>query len=94
MPSVNSSGDESVSEDSEYVPVDNEISSEADEISDDSEDISESASSDASDEENVIRKIKKNVAQKFTPKHEIQNTPKKTRRGRKAVVYKDYVSCD
>ncbi|XP_012235205.1 origin recognition complex subunit 2 [Linepithema humile] len=90
LPNVNSSGDESVSEGSEYMPIDNEVSSETDQVSDDSEDISENASSDSSEEENVIRKIGKNVAQKSLPKHEIQNTPKKTRRGRKTIVYKDY----
>lgn len=94
LPSVNSSGDESVSEDSEYVPTDDEANSESDEISDNSR---ESESSDASEEEDNIRKKriekKQSTVQNILPKHKAQNTPRqKTKNGRKTVAYKDYVS--
>lgn len=89
MPNVNSSGDESISEDSEYVPTDIEISSESDEISDRSKD---SENSDESEEENNIRRRGKQRLQKSLPKLEVQNTPRRTRRGRKSIAYKDYVS--
>jgi len=85
LPSVNSSGDESVSEDSEYIPSDHEVSSESDETSDKSED---SENSDVSKENNARRGIK----QKPLPKREVQNILKKTEKGRKTVAYKDYVS--
>lgn len=90
MPSVNSSGDESISEDSEYVPTDIEISSESDEISDENKD---SENSDESEEEyNIRRRYKPSRPQKSLPKCEIQNTPRRTRREYKSVAYKDYVS--
>ncbi|XP_071580138.1 origin recognition complex subunit 2 [Temnothorax nylanderi] len=90
LPSVNSSGDESVSEDSEYVPMDNESSSEPDETSDKSED---SENSDVSKENDARRGIKQKVSKplpKPLPRREIQSTPRKTGRGRKTVAYKDY----
>lgn len=93
LPSVNSSGDESISEDSEYIPTDNEANAESDEISDSSK---ESKSSDASEEEDSRKKIigkKQNAIQKTLSKHEVQNSPRqKTKNGHKTVIYKDYVS--
>ncbi|XP_012534379.2 origin recognition complex subunit 2 [Monomorium pharaonis] len=86
LPSVNSSGDESVSEDSEYVPTDNEVSSESDGTSDKSEN---SENSDMSEENNVRRGIKQRVL-KPLPKRDVQSTPKRPGRGRKTVAYKDY----
>ncbi|XP_018371240.1 PREDICTED: origin recognition complex subunit 2 [Trachymyrmex cornetzi] len=85
LPSVTSSGNESMSEDSEYIPSNNEVSSESYETSDKSED---SDNSDVSQENNIRRK----VIQKVKPllKREVQNTPTKSRRGRKTVAYKDY----
>lgn len=93
LPSVNSSGDESVSEDSEYVPTNDEVTSESYEISDNKE----SKSSDASEEEDNTRKKrigkKQSTVRKSSPKREIQNTPRhKTRNGCKTVTYKDCVS--
>jgi len=85
LPSVNSSGDESVSEDSEYIPSNKEVSSESDETSDKSED---SENFDVSKENNARRGIK----QKPVPKHEVQNIFRKTEKGPKTVAYKDYVS--
>lgn len=85
LPSVNSSGDESVSEDSEYVPTDNEISSESDETSNESED----SENDVSKENDARRGIKQ---KKPSPKHEVQGTPRKMKKGCKTVAYKDYVS--
>lgn len=86
LPGVNSSGDESISEDSEYVPTDIEISSESNEISN-------STNSDESEKEiyNTRRRGKQSALQKSLPKREVQNTPR-TRRGCKSVAYKDYVS--
>ncbi|KAL6423822.1 hypothetical protein ACFW04_010343 [Cataglyphis niger] len=89
LPSVNSSGDESISEDSEYVPTDIEISSESDEISDENKD---SENSDESEEENNIRRrYKPSRPQKPLPKCEIENTPRRTKREHKSVAYKDYL---
>lgn len=90
LPSVNSSGDESVSEDNEYIPSDNETSSESDETSDKSDD---SENSDVSKEDNARRGIKQKVL-KSLPKREIQSTSRKTKKGHKTVAYKDYVSWD
>lgn len=92
FPGVNSSGDESISEDSEYVPIDNEVSSESDEISDKS---IESESSYASEEENNARKkVIRNEVQKSLSESEIQNIPKskKMEKEYKNIAYKDYVS--
>ncbi|XP_011882352.1 PREDICTED: origin recognition complex subunit 2 [Vollenhovia emeryi] len=86
MPSVNSSGDESVSEDSEYVPSNNEVSSESDETTDKSED---SESSDANTKNDARRAIKQKVL-KSLPRREVQSTPRKAGRGRKTVAYRDY----
>lgn len=86
LPRVDSSGDESVSEDSEYVPSDNEINLESDESSDKTEE-----NSDTSEENNARRGSKRKVS-KPLPKCEVQNTPKKTGRGRRPIAYKDYVS--
>ncbi|KAG5331482.1 ORC2 protein, partial [Acromyrmex heyeri] len=85
LPSVTSSGNESVSEDSEYIPSNDEASLESYETSDKSED---SDNSDVSQENNIRRK----VIQKVKPllKREVQSTPRKTGRGRKTVAYKDY----
>lgn len=91
LPGVNSSGDESVSEDSEYVPSDNEVSSESDESSDKTEENSDSENSDISKENNARRGIKQKIP-KPLPKCEIQSTPRRMGRGRKPVAYKDYVS--
>lgn len=91
LPRVNSSGDESVSEDSEYIPSNNEISSESDESSDKSEENSDSENSDVDKENNTRMGIKLKVS-KPLPKCEIQSTPRRTGRGRKPVAYKDYVS--
>jgi len=74
-----------VSEDSEYVPSDNETSSESDETSSKSED------SDMSKEDDTRRRIKQKVLKPLL-KHDIQSTPKKMERGRKTVTYRDYVS--
>lgn len=90
LPSVNSSGDESVSEDSEYVPSANETSSESDETSNKSEEDGEN--SDASEENDTRRKIRQKPLPKPLPKCDVQNTPKKTGKGCKTVPYKDYVS--
>lgn len=85
-----SSNSESVSEDSEYIPTDSEISSDSDEISNKSKD---SENSDESEEENNIRRRgKQSMLQKSLPKREVQNTPRKTKRECKSIVYKDYVS--
>lgn len=92
MPKVNSSGDESVSEDSEYIPSDKEISSESDKSSDKTEENSDSEDSDMNKENNVRRGINKQKILKPLPKYEVQNTPRRTGRGRKPVAYKDYVS--
>ncbi|XP_072742850.1 origin recognition complex subunit 2 [Anoplolepis gracilipes] len=90
LPSVNSSGDESISEDSEYKPTDSEISSESDGISGESKD---SENSDESEEENNKTRARnrgKSRLQKSLPKCEVQNTPRRTRRERKSIAYKDY----
>ncbi|XP_039304147.1 origin recognition complex subunit 2 isoform X2 [Solenopsis invicta] len=88
LPNINSSGDESVSEDSEYIP--NEVSSESDESSDETSDKSEdSENSDVSEDDNARRKIKQRLS-KPLPKHDVQNTPRKPGRGRRTVAYKDY----
>ncbi|KAL6264099.1 hypothetical protein P5V15_004177 [Pogonomyrmex californicus] len=84
LPTVNSSGDESVSEDSEYMPSSNETSSDP-ETSDKSCD---SESSDESKKNSAIRmKLK---IQKPLSKREVQYTPRKIGRGHKTVAYKDY----
>lgn len=89
LPNVNSSGDESISEGSEYIPTDKESSPESNEISDRSED---SENSDESEEiYNFRRKDKQSGLQKSLPKREVQNTPR-TKSGRKSIAYKDYVS--
>lgn len=87
LPNVNSSGDESVSEDSEYIPSDNEISTESE--SSDKSEVSEN--SDIDKENNARRGIKKKIST-LLPKQELQSTPRKIGRGRKPVAYKDYVS--
>lgn len=87
LPNVNSSGDESISEGSEYIPTDKESSPESNEISDRSED---SENSDESEEiYNFRRKDKQSGLQKSLPKREVQNTPR-TKSGRKSIAYKDY----
>ena len=86
LPSINSSDDESISEDGEYVPTDREISSESN--SDTSE---ESVNSDESEEENARSKSKQSRVQKSFPKREVQNTLRRTTRGSKTIIYKDYV---
>lgn len=85
-----STSDESVSEDSEYVPTDKEAHSESDETSDNSE---ESESSDSSGKEDDIRKrriqSRRSMLQKSSPKCEVQNTPSRMtsrRSGRKTVA--------
>ncbi|XP_011647253.1 origin recognition complex subunit 2 isoform X1 [Pogonomyrmex barbatus] len=84
LPTVNSSGDESVSEDSEYMPSSNETSSDP-ETSDKS---SDSESSDESKKNSAIRmKLK---IQKPLSKREVQYTPRKIKREHKTVAYKDY----
>jgi len=83
---VNSNGDESISEDSEYIPNDNEISSESNETSENSRD---SEDSDAGKKENTRKRFKRNSIPKSPLKHEVQNT--RTRRGHKTIAYKDYV---
>lgn len=70
------------------MPSNDEVSSESDEISDKSED---SNDSDESKENNARGGIKQKALKRL-PKREIQSTPKKMGRGRKTVVYKDYVS--
>ncbi|XP_011694511.1 PREDICTED: origin recognition complex subunit 2 [Wasmannia auropunctata] len=85
LPSVNSSGDESVSEDSEYVPSNDEDSSESDETSDKSEDSENSVSKENDNRRGIKQKVLKSL-----PKREIQSPLKKTGRGRKNVAYKDY----
>lgn len=84
-----SSNSESVSEDSEYIPTDLEISSESDEKSNESKD---SENSDESEEENNSRRRGKQSIQKSLPKREVQSTPRRTKRECKSIVYKDYVS--
>ncbi|KYM96112.1 Origin recognition complex subunit 2 [Cyphomyrmex costatus] len=84
LPSVNSSGDESVSEGSEYIPSD-EASSESYETSDKSED----TDSDISQETNARRQVKQKILKPLL-KCEVQSTPRKTGRGRKTIAYKDY----
>ncbi|KYQ49923.1 Origin recognition complex subunit 2 [Trachymyrmex zeteki] len=86
LPSVNSSGDESVSEDSEYIPSNDEISSESCKTSDKSED---SDNSDVSQENNTRRKVVGKVLKPLL-RRQVQSTPRKTRRGHKTVAYKDY----
>lgn len=89
LPSV-SSNSESVSEDSEYIPTDLEISSESDEISNRSRD---SEHTDESEEENNIRtRGKQSMLQKSLLKCKVQNTPERTKKACKSIVYKDYVS--
>ncbi|XP_011335108.1 origin recognition complex subunit 2 isoform X2 [Ooceraea biroi] len=88
LPNVHSSGDESVSEDSEYIPNDTEGSSESDEESLSSTD---SESSDAGERENEARKrIKRDTVQKAPPKCEVPSTPARPTRRCKAVACKDY----
>ncbi|XP_032663128.1 origin recognition complex subunit 2 [Odontomachus brunneus] len=91
LPSVNSSGNESVSEDSEYIPTDDEANSESDEISNSSR---ESESFDTSEEEGNIMKEriekKRGIVRNTLLKREVQNTPRqKTKNSRKTIVYKD-----
>ncbi|XP_012058884.1 PREDICTED: origin recognition complex subunit 2 [Atta cephalotes] len=85
LPSVTSSGNESVSEDSEYIPSNDEASLESSETSDKSE---SSDNSDVNQENNIRRK----VIQKVKPllKREVRSTPRKTGKGCKTVAYKDY----
>jgi len=84
---VNSSGDESISEDSEYIPNKTDISSESNEISENSRD---SEDSDTEKKESTRKRFKRNVVQKSPLKHEVQNI--RTRKGQKTIAYKDYVS--
>lgn len=77
-----------MSEDSIYVPSNNETSSETDETSDKSDD---SENSDVSKKNNARRGIKQKVL-KSLPKREVQSTSRKTEKGYKTVAYKDYVS--
>ncbi|KAL0110283.1 hypothetical protein PUN28_013732 [Cardiocondyla obscurior] len=86
LPSVNSNGDESVSEDSEYMLSNNETSSESDETSDKSED---SDSSDTNMKNSTKKRIKQRVS-KPLPNHKVQNTPKRIIKGHRTVAYKDY----
>ncbi|XP_014469777.1 PREDICTED: origin recognition complex subunit 2 [Dinoponera quadriceps] len=90
LPRVNSSGDESISEDSEYVPTDTDETN-SDGTSDNSE---ENRNSDTDEEENNIKKEqvekKQSMLQKSLLKCEIQNTPRhKTKNSRKTITYKD-----
>lgn len=90
LPNVDSSGDESVSEGSEYVLTTDDNSSDSDKThsSDNNE------SSDVSEEENnAKRKVKQSgVAMKTPPKHGVTSTPRKIVRGHKTTSYRDYVS--
>ncbi|EFN85898.1 origin recognition complex subunit 2 [Harpegnathos saltator] len=92
LPNVDSSGNESISEDSEYIPTD-EVNTESD-ISD-SDNSEENNNSDVNEKKDNIKqeKIDKKqcTVQKFSPKHEIQNVPRhKAKNGCKTVIYKDY----
>jgi len=84
---MDSNDDESISEDSEYIPNDNEISSESNETSENSKD---SDDSDLAKKENTRKRFKRNLIEKSPLKHEVQNA--RTRRGHKTIAYKDYVS--
>lgn len=79
-----------MSEDSEYIPSNDEISSESCKTSDKSED---SDNSDVSQENNTRRKVVGKVLKPLL-RRQVQSTPRKTRRGHKTVAYKDYVSWD
>ncbi|XP_018351824.1 PREDICTED: origin recognition complex subunit 2 isoform X2 [Trachymyrmex septentrionalis] len=84
LPSVTSSGNESVSEDSEYIPSNDETSLESYETSDKSEDSDNSDTIQENNRRKIIQKVKPLL------KHEVRSTPRKTGRGRKTVTYKDY----
>lgn len=87
---LNSDDEESVSEDSEYVPGSKEVTSESDGTSDEGT----NEDSDVSEEEvNVQRKVKQNMPQKSLLKQDIQDIPKQIGTKYKTIItYKDFVS--
>ncbi|XP_020292113.1 origin recognition complex subunit 2 [Pseudomyrmex gracilis] len=88
LPNIDSSGDESVSEDSEYVLTDDDSSD-----SDKTHSSDNNKSSDVSEEENNAKKKSKQIGivKKSPPKRGITNTPRKiVVKGRKTTSYKDY----
>lgn len=91
LPNVDSSGNESVSEGSEYVLTDDDGSDDSDET----HSSNNNEGSDVSEEENNAKKrIKQSgIVKKSPPKRGITNTPRKiVIKGRKTTSYKDYVS--